>query len=84
MYLAFKGFRSERDIRLSVGSLSRASLAALSSASFPQIHVQRPTLMPLLSDLHRVYATYFGFVSADDQFLVFLALTKWIMDLRKA
>ena len=37
MYLAIKGFRSEKGIRLSVGSSSRAPLAALSAASFLQI-----------------------------------------------
>ena len=36
-YLAVRGFRSEKDMKLAVGFLSRASFAALSAASFPRI-----------------------------------------------
>ena len=37
IYLSVKGLRSEKGIRLSIGSFSRASLAALSAASFLRI-----------------------------------------------
>ena len=36
IYLAVKGFRSEKGMRSSLGSLSRTSLAALSAASSPR------------------------------------------------
>ena len=39
IYLEVKGFRSEKGTRPAVGSVLRASFAALSAASFPRISV---------------------------------------------
>ena len=55
IYLAVKGFRSEKGIRSSVGSFSRASLAALSAASFPWI--------PTCQETHVKKTTFFRSVS---------------------
>ena len=68
-------------MRSAVGFVSRASFAALSAASFPRIPTCPGTH---IKKIKKKYVTALEFVlSEDGQFLIFRALVKRIVSLKK-